>query len=70
MVVPSKSTGEHSYEYVGAEKQTTEKVRFRHLSLQNSADIKLLHALNDISFVIVVPFSLFVCKLARVGGFG
>jgi len=63
MVVPSKSTGEHSYEYVGAEKQTTEKV-------QNSADIKLLHALNDISFVIVVPFSLFVCKLARVGGFG
>jgi len=28
---PNKNTHERAFEYVGAEKQTAEKVRFRHL---------------------------------------
>jgi len=39
-------------------------------SLQTKALIELLHAQNDIAFVVVAPFSLFVCKLARVASFG
>jgi len=56
--------------YVGAEKHTAEKVGFRHLSHTNlltSIAYKLkqlltyvLHAQNDIAFIVVAPFSLFV----------
>ena len=35
-------------------------------SLQSKAVIELLHAQNDIAFVVVALFSPFVCKLARV----
>ena len=30
------------------------------------AVIELIHAQNDIAFVVVAPFTPFVCKLARV----
>jgi len=30
------------------------------------AKLTLLHTQNDIAFVVVAPFILFVCKLARV----
>ena len=36
-------------------------------SLQTKAVIELIHAQNDIAFVIVAPFSQFVCKLASCG---
>ena len=39
---------------------------FRDGSLQTKALIEVLHAQNDIAFVVVAPFSPFVCKLARV----
>jgi len=39
-------------------------------SLQTKAVIELLHAQNDMAFVIVAPFSPFVCKLANVAVFG
>jgi len=34
-------------------------------SLQTKAVIELLHAQNDIAFVVVAPFSPLVCKLER-----
>jgi len=65
-----KNTCEHTIEYVGAEKQIAKKVGFRHLSNTTSiaynykAVIELLHAQNDIAFVVAALFSPFV--LARV----
>ena len=76
-----KNTREHTVEYAGAEKQTPPKSRisssfflssfffsYKTLdlhSLQTKALIELLHAQNDIAFVVVAPFRPFVCKLAR-----
>ena len=61
---------------MGAEKQTTERsdfiiffLSYKTLdwhSLQTKAVIELLHTQNDITCIVVAPFSLFVCKLARV----
>ena len=36
------------------------------MTLQTKAVIELIHAQNDIAFIVVAPFSPFVCKLARV----
>jgi len=47
---------------MGAEKQATEKSDFIFLLI----DIELLHAQNDIAFVLVASFSPYVCKLATV----
>ena len=67
------------FEYVGTEKQTNEKRRISSSSFssfpyqtldqhsfQTKAVIELLHAQNDITFIVVAPFSPFVFKLARV----
>jgi len=35
-------------------------------SLQIKTVIELIHAQNDITFIVVAPFSPFVCKLMRV----
>ena len=65
-----KNTRESTFEYTEAEKQTTEKVRFRYLLSffsykpldwrSYSSYIELLHAQNDITCIIVAPFSLSV----------
>ena len=63
-------TCEHTFEYMGAEKQTAKKSDFASsflLSHTTKAVIELFHTQNDIAFAIVAPFSPFVCKLARVG---
>ena len=52
-------------QYARAEKQTAEKVRIHHLlsffltssSLQTKAVIELLHAQNNIAFIVVALFS-------------
>ena len=60
----------HTYEYGGAEKQTTKSQISSSLffffliqnswlaSLQTKAVIELIHTQNDITFIVVAPFSL------------
>jgi len=56
------NTCKHTFEYAGAEKQTAEKSDFTIFLLCHTKTLDY----NNIAFVVVAPFSLFVCKLAGV----
>ena len=83
-VAVHKNTRERTFEYADHRKSQI-WILIRHIlfssfshtklpwlaySLQIKAVIELLHTQNNIAFVIIAPFSLFVCKLARVVVFG
>ena len=55
-----------TFEYMGAEKEAAKKVGFYHhlllLSSFSQPTKELIYTQNDITLIVVVPFSQFVCN--------